>query len=68
MPRAGRVALRFGGGVPAEAWLDGRPVRAAQELSPELDKGTHILVIRLDPAALAERLSLRSADVAFRTD
>jgi hypothetical protein len=48
--------------------VDGRPVPAVKELALDLDKSAHALVIRLDPAAPPGRLSLRSADVAFRTD
>jgi putative heme-binding domain-containing protein len=68
VPRDGRVTLAFTGGAPPELWVDGRVVAAAKELSLELGKGAHTLVIRLDPAVMPERLLLRSDDVTFGTE
>jgi hypothetical protein len=46
--------------------VDGQP--ATKDLRLDVAAGVHTLVIRIDPAAMPERLSLRSADVVFRAD
>ncbi len=65
--RDGKAVLRFASGLPAAVWVDGKSVPAAAELSLDLTRGMHTLVVQLAPA-LPERLVLRSADVVFRPE
>jgi putative heme-binding domain-containing protein len=68
VPRAGSAGLHFGPAPPAEVWVDGHSVSAAKDVKLDLSAGVHTLVIRLDVAAMPERLFLRSSDVVFRAE
>jgi hypothetical protein len=65
--KAGDVTLDFGKDRPAMMWVDGKSVDRGN-LRVDLTAGTHTVVVRLDPASMPKGLTLRCADVVFRSD
>lgn len=65
VPKAGpiRLALEAGRGVPA--WINGRALTAAGDLSVDLPAGEHTLILKLDPRNLPSHLRAASNDGTF---
>ena len=67
--KAGVVKLKLDRQPPSVAiWLDGRNMRAGQEIAADVSRGVHTLVLRLNAQDLPPRLVLRSADVVFSVE
>jgi hypothetical protein len=64
----GAVTLTFSSAPATPLWLDGKQIDARKDLRMDLARGTHTLVIPLDPASLPDQLILQSPDVVFRPD
>jgi putative heme-binding domain-containing protein len=68
VPKAGPVSFKFGKEAPAAMWIDGKATASTADQPITLAAGVHSLVVRIDPARMPEKLTLRSPDVVFRPD
>jgi hypothetical protein len=67
-PRAGPVELRLTGVQDVPLWIDGEPVAGSPPFKPQLEAGTHTVLLRLDPNELPEFIRLESPDATFLLD
>ncbi len=71
VPKTGPVRFALPKGVAAEAWLDGKPLKALKAGNPfeaTVAAGKHRLVLRLDAKALPKVLRLESGEAVFLND
>jgi len=66
--RSGPVKLKVSGLNSPKAWLDGKPVSGATEISADAPAGQHTLVFKVDPRQLPDALKVESQDVSFLVD
>jgi putative heme-binding domain-containing protein len=66
--KPGRVSLKLTGLPSPKAWIDGKPVGGASDISNELPSGAHTIVLKLDPQQLPEAIRLESREVTFLVD
>jgi putative heme-binding domain-containing protein len=66
--KPGRVSLKLTGLTSPKAWIDGKPVGGASDISNELPSGAHTIVLKLDPQQLPEAIRLESREVTFLVD
>ena len=64
----GPVSFKLADAPGASVWIDGKPANASPELQAQLTAGTHIIVLRFDPAKLPDQVRLESGDATFLVD
>jgi putative heme-binding domain-containing protein len=65
VPKSGPVRLQLPKLEKAIVWIDGKPVKAQEELTVELTSGPHTLAVKLDAKALPEHLKVTTPDGTF---
>ncbi|MGV3774641.1 MAG: PVC-type heme-binding CxxCH protein [Verrucomicrobiales bacterium] len=66
--KAGPVTLQFENLDKAFIWIDGKEVKAGQEVKVELAAGTHQIAVRIDSASLPEFIRVKTSDGTFLTN
>ncbi len=63
--KAGTVKLKLDGVANPKAWIDGRPVGAAAEITADLAAGAHTFLVKLDPQQLPDQVRLELTEGWF---
>ncbi len=66
--KAGLARFSVTGTPSPKAWVDGKPIGGAGELSVELTAGTHTFFLKVTTTDIAQGLRLESGDVTFLTE
>ncbi|PYJ08589.1 MAG: hypothetical protein DME25_01130, partial [Verrucomicrobia bacterium] len=63
--KAGPISLKITGADGAAAWVDGKAAGSCGDLKPELQAGTHFIVVKLEAKKLPDAIRLESPDATF---
>jgi len=66
--KAGPVTLRVSGTPSPKAWVDGKPIGGAGDLTTDLSAGPHTFFLKVTTTDIADGLKLESNDATFLTE
>ena len=66
--KAGAVTFKVSGTPSPKAWVDGKPIGGAGDLSTDLSAGPHTFFLKVTTTDIANGLKLESNDVTFLTE